>query len=209
MRVFLIHGMGRSRVSMLPLAAKLRRAGHDPSLFGYSVVRHPIERIAERFVKHIELVKAEDAKRSRHPHYAIIGHSLGNIVTRFATEQLPKGLAAFAMLAPPNNSPLMARHLQNNPVFKVLTQDAGQRLADQGFYDSLSRPDVRTLIVAGDKAPKKSWLPFKDNASDGVVSVDETRLEGVEHCVMPALHTFIMNHPQVVSELIRFLERED
>lgn len=193
---------------MLPLAAKLRRAGHDPSLFGYSVVRHPIESIANRFVEHINVVKDEDAKRSRGPAYAIIGHSLGNIVTRFATEQLPKDLEAFAMLAPPNHSPLMARHLQNNPVFKVLTQDAGQKLADQSFYDSLSRPKVRTLILAGDKAPQKSWLPFKDNASDGVVSVDETRLEGVEHCVMPALHTFIMNHPQVVSKLIQFLKND-
>ena len=82
MRVFLIHGMGRSRVSLMVLASRLKRAGHLVSLFGYSVARHDLDTIADRFVAHIESVLEDDGRRDGEPRpYAIIGHSLGNIIT--------------------------------------------------------------------------------------------------------------------------------
>jgi pimeloyl-ACP methyl ester carboxylesterase len=210
-RVFLIHGMGRSRASMALLSARLRRAGHPVSSFGYLVLKDSLDDIAAQWADHI----ARQLKTSRRgagapvaapEPYAIIGHSLGNIITRHATEQLPAGLSRFVMLAPPNNSPVMARWLQENPVFKALTRDGGQKLASPAFYEQLSRPDVPTLIIAGDKGPRLSWLPF-DGEHDGLVGLDEARLDGVPLHVVPAMHTFIMNHPQVTRVIHTFLER--
>jgi hypothetical protein len=41
---------------------------------------------------------------------------------------------------------------------------------------------------------------------DGLVSVDETRLEGAsEPYIVPAIHTFLMNHPAVIRGAISFL----
>ena len=204
MRVFLIHGMGRSRVSLLPLAARLRRAGHATSTFGYSVARAPLETIAARFVEHIEAVRKKDGD-PKAP-YAIIGHSLGNIITRLATPQLAPGLARFIMLAPPNQSPTLARKLSENILFRTLTGDAGQKLASPEFYAQLPRPKVPTCILAGDAGPRAKWLPFGGAEADGIVSVEETRLDPVPHRQVPALHTFIMNHPHVVTTIRHFLE---
>jgi pimeloyl-ACP methyl ester carboxylesterase len=209
-RVFLIHGMGRSRASMFLLSSRLRRAGHDPSSFGYYVSREPLDDIVERFVGHIAEVRTRDAEgtESAPGPYAIIGHSLGNIITRRAGARLPSGLSRFIMLAPPNQPPALARAFRDNPFFRALTKDAGSKLADPDFYAALGRPDVPTLILAGDGGPKMRWLPFEGAPSDGVVGLDETRLGEVPHEVVSAVHTFIMNHAGATRRIKQFLEQD-
>ena len=198
MRVFLIHGMGRTQVSMALLARRLRAAGHQTDAFGYFVTKDGLDVIAHKFSRFI------DEKRAAGEPFAVIGHSLGNVITRMA---LPlEGLARFIMLAPPNRPPVMARALQGNPVFRALTRDAGQKLLDDAFYASLPVPQVPTLVVAGTGGPRSSWLPFKGSPSDGVVLVEETRLPGVPHVEVPAIHTFIMNDGEVAKLALGFLQ---
>ncbi len=213
-RVFLIHGMGRSPASLAFLARRLRSDGYLVSSFGYSVRSTPLDVIADRFRIHIAQVLGHDHEVD-HDHgvdhegapepYAIVGHSLGNIITRLASPRLPPGFTKLAMLAPPNRSPLLARRLKDQAVFRALTGDAGQRLADPAFYAALPVPDVETVIFAGDAATAIDVLPFDGAAADGVVSVEETRLPNITHRVFPAWHTFIMNHPEVVAALLEFL----
>ncbi len=192
--------MGRSRMSMVGLGRHLRRHDHHTSLFGYSVATASLDGIADAFLTHLT------AARSRHPDepYAIVGHSLGNIITRLLTERLPPGLSRFVMLAPPNRSPALARAMRGQPVFRLFTGDAGQRLGDPEFYSNLARPDVPSMIIAGSKGT--GLLAYRGSApNDGIVSVEETRLADVEHHVVPAVHTFIMNHPRARELIARFL----
>lgn len=200
--MFLIHGMGRTPLSLAPLARRLRAAGHFPSDFGYFVTRDPLARIAERFVAHVEEVRQENGDAGG---FAVVGHSLGNVITRMALPKLPD-LSRFVMLAPPNRPPVMAQSLARNPVFRALTRDAGDKLLDEEFFARLPVPAVPTLIVAGTRGPKVRWLPLAHHASDGVVSVEETRLAGLPHLEVPAIHTFIMNDAEVARVTLRFLE---
>ncbi|MDP2345701.1 MAG: alpha/beta fold hydrolase [Deltaproteobacteria bacterium] len=207
MRVFLIHGMGRTSASMALLGRRLRLAGHATSSFGYLVSRQTIDDIADRWVEHIERNrKAGGDDGDDDGSFAVVGHSLGNVITRKALPHLPS-LARFVMLAPPNHPPAMARALERSPVFRALTQDAGQKLldVDGGFYASLPVPTMPTLIVAGDGGPRFARSPWKGGANDGVVSVDETRLEGIETVVVDAIHTLIMNQREVAGLTLRFL----
>lgn len=210
MRVFLIHGMGRSRASMLFLGARLARAGMRPSSFGYTVHDTPLDAIGARFVAHVTETRARDARRTDtnddDATYAIIGHSLGNVITRLASSSLPEGFGRFVMLAPPNRPALLAKRLKSNPVFQALTGEAGQALGDDAFYARLPRPTVPTLILAGDGGPRFTWLPFGGRPSDGIVALDETALEGVPRAVLPALHTFIMNNAAAQRAVLRFLQ---
>jgi pimeloyl-ACP methyl ester carboxylesterase len=211
MRVFLIHGMGRTRASMFLLGRRLRVMGHAPESFGYRVAKDPLQSIAEQFLARIRTViekdLAADPNLKAPIPYAVVGHSLGNIVTRLLTPRLPEGFARFVMLAPPNRSPVLARTLQRNPLFRLLTQDAGQKLADPDFYAALPMPDIPTLVMAGNAGPRAGWLPFGGSDNDGVVSVEETRIEGVYFKELPALHTFIMNNSEVTDAILEFLQQ--
>ncbi len=201
MRVFLIHGMGRTRASLMLLSRRLTRAGFQPSSFGYTVSREPLDHIASRFVEHVRRVAKEGEP------FGVVGHSLGNIITRFASDRLPPGFSRFVMLAPPNQPPAIARTFSSNPLFKALTRDAGRRLVDEGFYAKLPVPRVPSLIFAGTSGPSARWLPFRGAPSDGVVAVEETRLPGVPLVEVPCLHTFIMNDRGVTRMMADFLQK--
>lgn len=204
MRVFLIHGMGRTSVSLALLGRRLRQAGHTTSAFGYLVSRQSLDDIADAWVSHIERGLGDGGADEG---FAVVGHSLGNVITRMALPRLP-GLKRFAMLAPPNHPPAMARALERSPVFRALTQDAGRKLLDDdAFYARLPVPTVPTLIIAGNGGPRFARSPWKGAENDGVVSVDECGLAGsnVEFAVVDAIHTLIMNQRDVTGLVQRFL----
>jgi pimeloyl-ACP methyl ester carboxylesterase len=198
-KVFLLHGMGRSTASLLLLRHRLSRAGFEPHSFGYAVAREPLGSIVARFVTEVASSVREGEA------YGIVGHSLGNVIARAASPALARGLARIVMLAPPNSSPVLARRLARVPFFGFFTGDAGRSLGDPGFYAALPVPAVPTLVIAGNAGPRAAWLPFRGEPSDGVVSVAETRLEGAEHREVPCLHTFIMHDGEVARLTSDFL----
>jgi pimeloyl-ACP methyl ester carboxylesterase len=199
MKVFLVHGMGRSRASLLLLRHRLRSAGLEPHAFGYWVSRETFAQIVARF---IEVVAS--CVRSNEP-YAIGGHSLGGVVARAASIKLPAGLSRLVLLGTPNSSPALARTLRSRRAFQLLTGDCGQSLADPTFYASLPVPAVPTLVFAGTAGPKARWLPLGEADSDGVVTVDEARLPGARIVEVPCFHTFIMNDREVGKTTVEFL----
>ena len=199
MRVFLIHGMGRTTASMVLLGRRLARAGHEPVPFGYRVTRHDLPRIAEDFRAHVARATSKEPGAA----YAVIGHSLGNVITRLCSPTLPAGFARFVMLAPPNRSPSLARAMRKSRLFALLTGDAGKKLGDHGFFAELPVPDVPTLVIAG--RASAPFLPFRGAASDGIVGVHETHLPGAHHALVDAAHTFIMNDRRATKLVLDFL----
>jgi hypothetical protein len=205
MHVVLVHGMGRSPRALAPLGRRLREAGHTTSFFAYGVRTSALGAIVNRFVR--ETRPATEAGP-----WALVGHSLGNLVYRLAERELSRPPERAIMLAPPNRGSAAARLVSQTPLaatlFAALTGDAGRRLADPGFCAALPRPAVPVTIFAGDRGPRLP-LPFAGAPNDGLVSVEETRLEGadVEHEVVPAIHTFIMNDPRVVQRTLALLRR--
>lgn len=214
MRVFLLHGMGRTPASMWLLAWRLRQAGHEPSLFGYAVSLHPLPEIAAKLQAHVAATLEADraalaAAGEKVPEtlpYAVVGHSLGNLLTRLASPELPAGFCRFVQLAPPNHSPASARMLRDQAIFQAITQDAGHKLVDEDFFETVPVPEVPTLILAGDAGPRQPFLPpFRGEPNDGILTVEETRLPGVAHLVLPAIHTFIMNRRDTTRAILSFL----
>ena len=198
MRVILIHGMGRTPRSMSLLGLRLTRAGFDVNSFGYDVRKTPLLDIAEHF--------AAFARRHVKPEepFAIISHSLGGVITRLATHTLPAGLTRIVMLAPPNAPPHLASlvHRHASATYRFVFRDAGQQLLDASFYARLPIPSARTLVIAGDSAPR---VHFAGALNDGIVSVEETKLEGAAHRVVHTIHTIIMNDRDVTRMAIEFV----
>lgn len=198
MQLFMVHGMGRSPLGLMPLARSLRRAGHTTSFFGYSVALHGFDENAERLLAHVR-------KNADPAGYGIVAHSLGGILTRSISEELPPGFAKFVMLGPPNRPVTLAKKYARNRLYRQLTGSSGARLGDESFYATLPIPSVPTLIVAGTMGRSDRFSPFFGAPNDGIVSVAETELPGAEHLEVHAVHTWIMNDPLARLAILAFL----
>jgi len=198
MRVLLVHGLGRTPLSMWRLGRDLRRAGAQPRLFGYVPAIERFDRIVRRLQRQMEqLAKAE---------YAAVGHSLGGLLLRVAVAQLAPGMRPpkhLIMLGTPNQSPRLARRIQRRFVYRIISGDAGKVLASPIRMAGLPVPSVPMTVIAGTGRPTFSWGLFPGEANDGLVAVSETRIGShEEHIEMKVWHTFMMNHPQV-RQIIR------
>ncbi len=207
MRVFLIHGMGRTPASMWVLDRRLRAAGYLPSLFGYFVTVSDLDVIAARFLRHVERVREADAAQHDDGGYAVVSHSLGGIITRLAAPRLPPGWRAFTMLAPPNRPPAVVTGVLGElKLFRLFTRDAGRKLKDPAFYRGLPKPSVPTLVIAGTGGPRLARLHL-DAPNDGLLRAEETLLEDTEHVEVDAMHTFLMNRTDVLDTMRAFFSR--
>jgi pimeloyl-ACP methyl ester carboxylesterase len=201
MDVVLIHGMGRTPLSMMRLRRRLRRAGHNPILFGYSPTFETLQGATGRLVRLI-------GHRVDTAQYALIGHSLGTVIIRTALGQLENRMpAACFFLAPPILACKAAKFFSRFRLYKILAGEMGQLLAVDAFMLSLPMPPTFTRIYAGVSGPRAAWLPFGTEANDSILSVSEATC-GVEalSVEVPALHTFIMNSPRVFADMARHLE---
>jgi len=191
--VVLLHGMGRTRRSMAPLAAALRQAGYEVENHPYHSRRHRVEEHGRAFVDHLAGVAARDDVRAIH----LVGHSLGNIVIRWALAnddgRIPdEKIGRVVMLAPPNGGSSRADLVE--PWLAWFSRP---------LPDLTTRPDstantipplhgVEVGIIAGSRDP--------------IVKVTETLMAGqIEHIVVPAGHTFIMRNSEVIALTSHFL----
>jgi hypothetical protein len=198
--MILIHGQARTPRSMIPLGRRLQDLGHTIQYFRYATYRETFAEISGRLAGMIRTTAAGQP-------YVLVSHSLGGLLARAAmpmlSDMLPRHLI---MLAPPNRPPLLAAWLQKNTLYRLATGDCGQRLSDMAFYQALPLPAVPTTIIAGTSGPRGRFSPFGAELNDGVISVAETRLGGSgERVLVPALHTFIMNSPEVADIICRVL----
>jgi len=192
----LVHGMGRTPVSMALLAYRLRRDGFRTAIFGYSVTVESFPSCLARLQRFIQgRVAAEP--------YILIGHSLGAVLLRCVLPRLPRTPAACFLLAPPSRACVFARLLAPRLLYRILAGEMGQLLADEKFMQSVPVPRCPTWIYAGTGGPSSKRFPIGDEPNDGVLKVSETRLPGVPVMLVPAMHTFLMNSRAVVLDLVQ------
>jgi pimeloyl-ACP methyl ester carboxylesterase len=143
-----------------------------------------------------------------------IGHSLGNIIVRrylgerLRAESGPRlpAVGRMVMIAPPNQGAEIARRLARLGLKIVL----GKPFTELGtgwkdFEANLSVPR-EFGIIAGGRGRASGFNPLLTGDDDLIVSVSETRLEGAtDYLVLPAMHAFIMNHPEVQRQTAYFL----
>jgi hypothetical protein len=191
----LVHGMGRTPLSMLLLAKRLRAAGMTPHLFAYSAA-------FEHWLPCVERLRKFITARVGEQRFIIVGHSLGCVLTRAVLPQLARPPELGVFLAPPTKASSYAIKAARWRLFRLITGEMGQLLARQDFMDSLPIPDIPLRVYAGIKGPRGSWTPFGDEPNDGILSVKEVQLGAIPVQLLPTIHTIIMNSRQVASDIV-------
>jgi hypothetical protein len=195
MDLILLHGMGRTPLSMLLLRYRLKKRGHNAYLFGYSPTFESLQGASNRLLR---LVRSKSGSKV----YVLVGHSLGSVIIRHALAGLadhPPSACYF--LAPPMVACKAARFFSRFWLYRLITGEMGQLLAQEKFMQQLPLPE-KSRIYAGFSGPRASWLPFGNEPNDGILSIAEATGAAHDRVVkVPSTHTFIMNSKVVFNDM--------
>jgi hypothetical protein len=81
------------------------------------------------------------------------------------------------MLGTPNHVPRLAHRFHRWWPYRLVNGQCGQLLAEPSFFAQLPRPTVPTTVIAGTKSWPRPLSLFGGVPNDGVVAVEEARLD--------------------------------
>lgn len=198
--VVLLHGLGRTSLSLLVPSFLLRRAGYAPVGIHYPSRSGSLEELAGHVREHLP------ARGEGDVHF--LTHSMGGLVVRaLLREARPDNLGRVVMLAPPNQGSQLVGRLRDLELFRSVMGPAAQQLGGgpEGIAELLGPVDFDLGVITGDRTRANPLARLIRGPSDGKVAVDEARVEGMsDFLVVHRGHTFIMNDPEVIRQAVQF-----
>jgi pimeloyl-ACP methyl ester carboxylesterase len=198
--VILVHGLWVPGLVMQPLAARLARAGFRCCVFSYSGVARPIEAHAERLARFARALPAD-----RGPAH-FVGHSLGGLVILEALQREPATQAGrVVLLGTPVHGCFAGRRFARFPGGRWMLGES-EALWREGRTACWRRPEALGVIAGTTPLGLGRLFGPLHGANDGVVSVEETAVEGMtEHVTLPVGHSAMVVSARVAEHVAAFL----
>jgi pimeloyl-ACP methyl ester carboxylesterase len=201
-KVVLLHGFGRSDLSMLLLNSALTEAGYDVHSLDYASIDEAPEALVEIIAEDINNCCKNGAETVH-----FVGHSLGGLLLRdYLGRQRPEELGHVVLIGSPNKGSELADADLGIAAQETLLGWAGPsaqalHTGPDGYAASLPAPDYSVGVIAGNRGNHMSdkWLP---TPNDGVVSVESARLDGMTDFIEVEVTHWDMRRDQVVAELV-------
>ncbi len=203
--VILLHGLGRTRRSMLRMQQALATAGYRVINLNYPSRQLPIADLAETAID-ASLKKCHSQLCSR---IHFVTHSLGGILVRqYQNRHDIPDMGRVVMLGPPNQGSEVVDSLRLLPLYRWLNGPAGLQLgtAADDLPKRLGPVAFELGVIAGKRSMNLILSRLLPGQNDGKVSVESTKVEGMSDFVtLPCTHTFMMSNPRAIRQTLHFL----
>lgn len=203
--VILLHGLGRTRMSMKRLESNLLRCGYEVINTSYPSTKLSIEQLANDHLDRIIRGQIKDPNQKVH----FVTHSLGGIILRhYLNNHTINNLGRVVMLGPPNKGSEVADKLKGNYIYQKIYGPTGQELGttSEDVPKFLGQVDFELGIIAGDRSFNPYFSYLIPGLDDGKVSVESAKVSGMkDFLVVHGSHTFIMQKKEVIDQTIYFL----
>ena len=205
--VVLLHGLMRTAGSMDKMHDALVDDGFDAVNVDYPSREYPIEELAPMAVEAgLSGCRAKAGNERIH----FVTHSLGGILLRqYLSERAIPELGRVVMLGPPNQGSVAIDELDEVPGFDWLNGPAGRQLGkgEQSVPLALGPAEFELGIIAGTRSIDPVVSAVLPDPDDGRVSLEDTKLDGMDDfAVVAHSHAFMMRMQTTIELTIRFLQ---
>ena len=191
--VVLLHGLARTSTSLNKMQDALEEDGYRTANIDYPSREHEIAELASIAVEE-GLASCRSGEDAEKIHF--VTHSLGGILVRqYLSTQSIDELGRVVMLGPPNQGSNAVDDLDGMPGFDWLNGPAGRQLGkgEDSVPLALGPVDFELGVIAGNRTIDPVTSAVLDNPDDGKVSVEDTKIDGMDDFVIVEhSHAFMM-----------------
>jgi triacylglycerol lipase len=204
--VVLLHGLARSSTSLNEMQDALEEDGYRTANVDYPSREHEIAELASIAIED-GLATCRAGENTEKIHF--VTHSLGGILVRqyLSTNSIDE-LGRVVMLGPPNQGSDAVDNLDGIPGFDWINGPAGHQLGkgEASVPLALGAVDFELGVIAGNRSIDPITSAVLKDPDDGRVSVEDTKVEGMDDFVIVEhSHAFMMRMQRPIDLTKKFL----
>lgn len=204
--VVLLHGLGRTGLSMKPVGWFLALRECNVVNITYPSLCVPMEQLADEYLD--RALSERVPRNARRVHF--VTHSMGGILLRqyLATHSV-ENLGRVVMLGPPNQGSELADRFKGYALARWLVGPNLSRLGvgPDDLPQKLGMVTFEVGVIAGDR-PLSGWFRRHTKPNDGKVAVESTKVAGMkDFTVVHCSHTFMMCKREALQQIGEFIQR--